>query len=188
MHFLTQWFKQIILASVLMPTVGFAMGVSQAQEQVLVQTSVWTGHYENRPYHNNSQELLNIEWIAPRGYQPFFLDTESWSQSRPWVSEIRWLAGGAVFNNSFSQRSAYLYGGGRYDFWQRDQTRAYAKVTLGLLHGYRGEFRDKIPLNHLGVAPAILPAIGLQHGRLNLEMIPFGAAGVMLNFGFYFPR
>ena len=53
------------------------------------------------------------------------------------------------------------------------------------MHGYRGEFRDKIPFNRIGVAPAILPAIGIDYRRANLELIPFGKAGLMVNIGLH---
>jgi hypothetical protein len=173
---------------VLLPAAAVAFASPAQEGQLLVQTSAWTRHYENRPYHNNDQNLVNLEWIAPQSYRIAWLQTEALAGRLPWTTDIRWLAGAALFENSFSQSSTYLYGGGRYDFWQGSQTRLYAKITLGLLHGYRGEFRDKIPLNHFGVAPAVLPAVGVQHRRVNLELIPFGAAGVMLNIGLYFPE
>ena len=62
----------------------------------------------------------------------------------------------------------------------------YVKVTAGLLHGYRGEFKNKIPLNDAGVAPVILPAVGWQYRRANVELVPFAAAGMMMNVGWVF--
>ncbi|MFU8766035.1 MAG: hypothetical protein ACNA7T_16030, partial [Haliea sp.] len=71
-------------------------------------------------------------------------------------------------------------------FPMTDNTRAYVKLTAGLLHGYRGDFQHKIPLNDLGVAPVILPAVGGEVHNVNLELVPFGASGVMANIGYYF--
>ena len=44
----------------------------------------------------------------------------------------------------------------RFELW-------YFKLTGGLLHGYKEPYDDKIPLNDLGVAPAILPTLGFQY-------------------------
>lgn len=150
--------------------------------ELLVQTSLWTRHYSSDPDHTEKQRLINLEWT--------FADTDNITIERPagsdWRDEIRWLVGGATFKNSFNQQSTYLYAGGRYDYYETPSTRAYAKLTAGILHGYRGEFRDKIPFNRFGVAPAILPAFGVEYHRVNLEMIPFGTAGVMFNIGYVF--
>jgi hypothetical protein len=162
-----------------------ASGLFFEGDRLLVQTSAWTRHYDKRPYHNNKQELINLEWIAPVGYR-FAWQTDPEAVRRvPWAEEIQWLAGLASFKNSFSQRSTFIYAGGRYDFFASGATRLYGKASVGLLHGYRGEYKDNIPFNHFGVAPAILPAFGVEHRRLNLELIPFGAAGVMVNVGIY---
>lgn len=150
--------------------------------ELLVQTSFFTRHYSKDPDHNENQRLINLEWT--------FAETDNVNIQRPsggdWRDDIRWLVGAGTFKNSFDQRSTYIYGGGRYNYYDTETTRAYAKVTAGLLHGYRGEYRDKIPMNRFGVAPAILPALGVEHHRVNLEMIPFGTAGVMFNIGYVF--
>ncbi len=61
-----------------------------------------------------------------------------------------------------------------------------AKLTGGLLRGYKGEYRDKIPLNHLEIAPAALPSIGVQWGRFESDLIIFGTAGMMITAGVRF--
>lgn len=150
--------------------------------ELLVQTSLYTRHWSKDPDHHEKQRLINLEWT--------FAEKDNVNIQRPagsdWRDEIRWLVGGATFKNSFNQQSTYLYAGGRYDYFENETTRAYAKLTAGLLHGYRGEYRDKIPFNRFGVAPAILPAFGVEHHRVNFEMIPFGTAGVMFNIGYVF--
>lgn len=126
-----------------------------------VQTSVWTTHFSPDPEHNNRQDLIGVE--RQEGDD--------------------WLWGGATFRNSFSQRSVYVYRGRQFAL---AETPFYAKLTAGLLWGYRGEYRDKIPLNHLGVAPAILPSVGYRWNALGAEMVLFGVAGAMLNIGYHF--
>jgi hypothetical protein len=154
-------------------------------DRLFLQTSVLSRHYESRPDHNNHQELIGIEWLAPSDYRFQWQKQSSVVQRMPLLREVTWLAGGASFLNSFSQRSTYLYGGGRYNLYVSRQGSIYVKVTAGLLNGYRGESRDKIPFNQYGTAPAVLPALGFQYKRLGVEAIPFGAAGVMVNVGVY---
>lgn len=151
----------------------------------LLQTSLWTTHYTSQPEHNERQELLGLEWQAPAAWRFAWQEEGRALQRMPWLGELQWLAGGASFRNSFSQRSIYLYGGARYDLFEGRATRFYAKLTAGLMNGYRGEYRDKIPLNRFGTAPVLLPSLGLEYRNMNLELVPFGAAGLMLNAGVY---
>ena len=157
-----------------------AADLIRPDDRLLLQTSLWTMHYDPEPDHNNTQELINIEWMGSSSFR------FSWQEETSgWLRDVAWLGGAATFRNSFSQRSNYVYGGGRYDFHDNGRTHVYAKATAGLIHGYRGEHKNKIPLNRHGIAPVVLPAFGIDHGRLNLELIPFGAAGLMLSFGVY---
>jgi tetratricopeptide (TPR) repeat protein len=86
--------------------------------------------------------------------------------------EGRWLAGGAVFSNSFGQPSAYAFAGQRYldpfgfENW-------YLQWTAGLLYGYVGEYEDKVPLNYKGFSPGFVPSLGYRfskriYGQLDL--------------------
>lgn len=151
-----------------------------AEGTLLLKTSLYTRHYRDDPRHNNHQRMVNLEWIADSDYEPTWTDRAFAHSPR-----TRWLVGGAAFRNSFGQQSTYIYGGLRHELTSGQHTSTYVKLTGGLLHGYRGEFRDKIPFNRLGVAPAVLPAIGVDYRRVNLELIPFGKAGLMINVGLY---
>ena len=167
---------------------GQAQGAAE-RGSWLIQTSVWTTHFTPEPDHDNRQRLINVEWLAPDDYRfDWQIGWDDIPRRSGWLADVRWLAGAATFRNSFSQRSYYVYGGGRYDFVDAGPSRVYGKLTAGLLHGYRGEHRDKIPFNRFGTAPAIVPAFGVEHRGLNLEVIPFGTAGMMLNVGFYLNR
>lgn len=160
-----------------------ASGVFLPGDRLLLQTSVWTRHYSPEPDHNNNQDLIGLEWQAPETLRFDWQHDGDAVGRMPWLADVNWVAGVATFRNSFSQRSTYVYGGARYDLHTTANTRVYAKVSAGLLHGYRGEYRDKIPLNRFGVAPAILSAVGVEYRRMNIEVIPFGTAGMMLNLG-----
>ncbi|WP_163559748.1 hypothetical protein [Halomonas sp. NO4] len=134
-------------------------------EHVLVQTSLYTDHFSPDPEHTNNQQLIGLELHNPD----------------------RWLAGGARFNNSFDQASLYLYAGREFPLWEPAQSVTLrAKLTAGLLHGYRGEYRDNIPLNRYGIAPAVLPTLGVRWHRVESDLILFGTAGAMITAGIRF--
>lgn len=124
-----------------------------------VQTSVYTKHFTPRSEHNNNQELIGLERHTENSY----------------------LMGGATFLHSYNQRTYYGYVGKRFDFVG---TPFYGKITAGLLYGYKGEYRDKIPLNRFEIAPAIVPSLGLKYRRLGVEVVLLGAAATMVNIGF----
>ncbi|QJQ94973.1 MULTISPECIES: hypothetical protein [Halomonadaceae] len=128
-------------------------------DHVLVQTSLYTRHFSPDPSHNNDQELISLELHTPD----------------------RWLAGGARFINSHDQESFYVYVGREFPFWQPSENfEIRGKLTGGLLHGYRGEYRDNIPLNRYGTAPALLPSVGMRWGPIEADLIVFGTAGMMV--------
>lgn len=133
-------------------------------DHVLVQASLYTSHFSSDPEHTNNQQLISIELHNPD----------------------RWFTGLARFENSFDQDSHYLYAGRKLPLWSGEKTRVRAKLTAGALHGYRGEYRDKIPFNRHEIAPAILPAVGVRWRRLEADVAVFGTAGAMLTGGFRF--
>jgi hypothetical protein len=126
------------------------------------QTSLYTRHWSPNPEHNNHQKLLNIEF-----------ETAS-----------RWLYGFAQFENSYEQPSQYLYVGRSWPLFGRDWP--YFKLTGGFIHGYKGDFKDKIPLIDLGIAPAIVPAFGLQYKRAFTELQILGNSAITVTAGFSF--
>lgn len=131
---------------------------------VLVQTSLYTDHFNPDPEHTNNQRLIGVELHNPD----------------------LWFTGAARFKNSFNQDSIYLYVGRELPMWESGDTRIRAKLSAGALHGYRGEYRDKIPFNRYEIAPAILPTLGVSWKRLEADLIVFGAAGLMVSAGVRF--
>nr|WP_240618414.1 hypothetical protein [Halomonas heilongjiangensis] len=132
---------------------------------VLVQTSLYTHHHSPDPEHTNQQDLVSVELHNPQ----------------------RWLTGAAWFKNSFDQDSLYLYVGREFPFWKPAESVTFrAKLTAGALHGYRGEYRDKIPFNRYEIAPAALPSVGVQWGRVESDLILFGTAGLLVTAGVRF--
>ena len=124
--------------------------------------SLYTKHFDPDPDHNNDQNLFAVEAV-------FHND---------------WLAGVAVFDNSFGQDSQFIYVGKTWPILRSELW--YVKLIGGLLHGYKEPYEDKIPLNGLGVAPAILPAVGIRYKRVFCELEVAGTAAVTVTAGFSF--
>ena len=125
-------------------------------------TSGYTWHFDPEPYHENHQNLFAVE----AGFSN------------------RWILGASSFDNSYGQNSQFLYLGRK---WQvRQSNHWYVKLRGGLLHGYKEPYEDKIPLNGLGVAPAIIPALGFQYRNFVSEINFAGTAAVTFTFGFQF--
>lgn len=129
-----------------------------------LRTSFYTRHYAPKPEHNNHQKLLGIEYRR----------------------DDAWLLGSAYFRNSFHQPTLYLYAGKEWLLWQHENFRLRGSVTGGLIYGYRDEYRDKIPFNHYGVAPVVLPAVALDYRKFFLELQFFAASGMLAAAGFRF--
>lgn len=175
-----RWFLWIISISC---SAVWLSSVAQASEttrdyRFKVHTSLWTTHFNPKPEHNNTQRLLGLEW-----YGDDFDETE-WQQNRDGLGRAAPFIGAAWFRNSFNQRTIYAYTGFRQDLRTYDNgVQAYAKLTGGFIHGYRGEYRDRIPMNKIGTSPAIVPMFGVHHNSTHLELVVFGASGVMINIG-----
>jgi len=156
--------KPKLLAALLLIQTDQALAEDDTQKDQgfwYAQTSVYTRHYSPDPEHNNHQDLIGIERNQASG----------------------WVFGGATFRNSFRQRSNYAYAGKRYD---SSEYPVYLKVTGGLLQGYRGDYKDKIPLNRYGVAPVIIPSVGTHYGPLAAELVFLGANAAMVTTGVRF--
>jgi len=155
--------KPGFLAALLMIQAAPSLAADDTQDKGFwyAQTSVYTKHYSPDPEHNNHQDLIGIERNQASG----------------------WVFGGATFRNSFSQRSNYAYAGKRFE--SADYP-VYVKLTGGLLQGYRGDYKDKIPLNHFGVAPVIIPSVGAHYGPLGAELVFLGANAAMVTTGVRF--
>jgi len=73
-----------------------------------------------------------------------------------------WLDGVAFFNNSFDQPVVYLFPFGKayHDIWGIEKLTF--KWTAGLLYGYLGEYKKRVPLNYNGFSPAVNVALAYQ--------------------------
>jgi hypothetical protein len=154
-----------IYSLLLMAPTSHALTLNGAQQEDkgfwYAQASVYTKHYSADSDHNNNQELFGLERNEASG----------------------WVFGAVTFRNSFSQRSYYAYAGKRYESANYP---VYIKLTGGLLEGYRGESRDKIPLNRFGVAPVIIPSLGVHYGPVAAELVLLGTNAAMITTGIRF--
>lgn len=133
---------------------------AEEEARRLLQTSIYTRHFRPNPEHNNHQHLVNLEYQRPD----------------------QWIVGASAFDNSFGQATQYVYFGRLFRPLESAPS-MHLKLTGGLIHGYSGQYRDKIPYNTRGVAPAIIPAIGLSGKHVSGEINFFGIAGVMVSMG-----
>ena len=154
------FFGYLLMATILLLASGnsFAMDIKEWR----FQTSLYTKHWDPDPDHVNNQKLLNLEF----------------------ETTTKWIYGFAWFDNSFGQPSQYLYAGYSWRLFRKDW--AYFKLTGGVLHGYKEPYEDKIPLNQLGVAPAIIPTIGFRYKRVFTEFQIAGTAALTITAGFSF--
>jgi hypothetical protein len=127
-----------------------------------VRFSFYTTHFDSDPDHVNNQKLLGSEVVFANDY----------------------LAGLALFDNSFGQSSQFLYFGKYWSLTAADSW--YFKLMGGLLNGYDEPYDDKIPFNGLGVAPAIVPALGYRYRRVFVEANLAGLAALTLTAGMRF--
>lgn len=151
-----------------------------SQSHYSVQTSLWTTHFNNKPYHNNQQRLIGVERFGSN------IATNAIQDRISFFDSATPLAGATLFKNSFHQSTGYAYIGFRQPLIGDYNNNLYVKLTGGVMHGYRGEYRDKIPFNRFGTSVVAIPSAGVQIRRFTAETVLFGAAGVMVNVGYRF--
>ncbi|MEJ8851111.1 ABC transporter ATP-binding protein [Variovorax rhizosphaerae] len=137
------------------PTAAAAFPTLKDGAKWEIAISPYTLHWSNDPEHKNV-------WLV--GLSRLQADGTIW--------------GLVAFSNSFGQPSAYGYYG---HIWEGvlGQPRLYAKLSVGILYGYKGKYEDKVPFNHNGWSPAIIPAVGWRlTPHDGLELAALGTAGL----------
>ncbi len=91
------------------------------------------------------------------------------------------FCGISFFRNSFGQPSAYAFAGWTAPHLLASVPQVYGSVTAGIVYGYVGKYKDKVPLNVGGFSPVIIPALGYRLSpAVALEIQILGTAAVML--------
>lgn len=121
--------------------------------------SPYTYHYQYSPEHKN------VELVGLQHHQ-----------------NNQWFIGGALFSNSFGQPTGTAYVG--YTWSQLfGQSTLYAKVAGGLMYGYVGKYKDKVPLNYNGLSPILIPAMGWKITPSDaIEVSLLGSAGLLFSY------
>lgn len=132
-----------------------------SSKPLMIQAGPYVIHRDYSPEHNPWPLLVGAEWGDPN----------------------RVALGGAAFRNSFYQPCFYLYAAKRW-FLPSVHDNVYLKLSGGPLYGYRGKYEKKVPFNHNGFGLAVLPAIGYQSGRTNVQAVLLGTAAVIFTVGY----
>ena len=93
------------------------------------------------------------------------------------------LCGISLFSNSFGQPSTYVYAGQQFNNLF-GQPHVFLKVTGGIIYGYVGQYKNKVPLNYRGFSPGIIPSLGYkftEHDSVQVKLL--GTAGLMFSYG-----
>lgn len=99
-------------------------------------------------------------------------------------SSDHWLLGASYFRNSFGQPSAYTYLGRRSD-GVLAEPKLFFQWSVGVLYGYKGKYKSKVPLNLNGFAPGGVVSLGWQFdARRSVALHALGDAGVMIQLGY----
>ncbi|RKP49747.1 sn-glycerol-3-phosphate transporter [Pararobbsia silviterrae] len=144
----------------LLSTAGYAEALRSDAEWV-VATNLYNVHYHYDSAHLRYSPLIGVERRRDDG----------------------WLYGGTLFRNSFGQFCQLVYGG---YLWNLGDTGIYGKLIGGVMHGYRGEYRNKVPLNYGGFSPGVLPSLGYRYGPVRIETQFFWTNGLMITGGWAF--
>jgi hypothetical protein len=93
----------------------------------------------------------------------------------------RYFAGAAFFSNSFGQPTQYVYVGAKFRPWD-EQPKFFAKISAGVIHGYKPPYDKKIPINtSSGWGLGVIPSIGWDfNDQFAAQLNVLGAAGLML--------
>lgn len=132
-------------------------GLSASAQAQTAQTSAnlagWTFGYAPYTWHYSDAKKEN-EWEPDEQKHAYV-----WLLQAEKQLDERQLAGLALFNNSFGQFTQYLYYGWRFQPFD-SAPGFYAKLTGGLIHGYREPYHKKIPFNHSsGWGVTAIPAV-----------------------------
>lgn len=133
-------------------------------DQLRLSYGPWSYHFSRSDEHVRFNHLVGVDLLSRR-----------WTVFGAARSQV----GFAAFDNSFGQFSQYLYAGQEWDWTRIGSADVVLGLTAGVLHGYRDQYRDKIPFNRYGVAPAIIPSIGLRWGRFAVTANVLGANGFL---------
>ena len=90
------------------------------------------------------------------------------------------FCGASLFTNSFGQPSIYAYVGRTWPQPLDRFPRLYTRLSAGIMYGYVGEYKNKVPLNVGGFSPAAIPSLGYRlSSQTSVELHLLGTAALM---------
>jgi hypothetical protein len=137
-------------------------------DKLYFQFAYYTLHYHYDPIHKQS----------------YLFDSE-YHFDETWLGG-QWITGIALFQNSFGQFSEYIFGGLQWRPLEEHQP-FYVKLSAGPLHGYEGQYKNKVPFNNSGTGLAIIPSVGYCSGRVCGELVLLGANAALFTIGMTVP-
>jgi hypothetical protein len=140
--------------------------------------------FDGKPYWELLIGPFAVHWSNENDHQHVYLlgIERSLPQAPQWSAADATIWGFSAFRNSFGQPSAYAYYGYSWDNlfghpW------LYAKLSGGILYGYKDQYANKVPFNHDGFGLAIIPAIGIRLTPFDaVQFNVLGAAGMIFTY------
>jgi len=162
-----------IRSSAVLLIMGFSAAVN-AQDAA-------TENHANDPYWKVQIAPFALHWSRNSEHKHvYLLGIERGQPGAPsWTVADETIWGLSVFRNSFGQTSAYAYLGYR---WNNlfGHPALYLKLSGGLLYGYKKPYENKVPFNHNGFSPGLIPTIGYQlTPKDSVQVGALGTAGLV---------
>lgn len=186
-HFFLTHMQRIVMVTGTKPIHALVLGFAITGFAPLAQAALWPEDWTVCPGVDQPADAS----LEGRPLELFFSPyTHHWSASEEHKSvhavSVNWLlpnsrfCGFSLFGNSFGQPSVYAFTGKRWLNPIDSMPNIYFSLSGGIMYGYVGRFKNKVPLNVGGLSPVIIPAVGYRfNGRSAVEMHILGTAGVM---------
>jgi hypothetical protein len=117
--------------------------------------------------------------------------TESEEHSKVWLIGLeqvradKTLSGLAYFKNSFNQPSLFFYPWGRVYRDVLSVPSLRLKWGAGVLYGYVGEYKEKVPFNYKGFSPGLIAAaVWKLDKQKEFQVNLLGTAGLMFSINY----
>jgi len=165
--------KKVFLIIVLCSMLIFMANINTAAERessrekssYMLQTSIYTLHYDPQDYQNNNQRLIGLEYHYPNSN----------------------LYGVSYFKNSYEQPTWYFYFGRYFEIHRFSGFRLTSKLTFGIVDGYDNhDGRYNTWMHQMETFPGIVASIGIKKNSYRLDIIPFADAGITVLLGLEF--
>jgi hypothetical protein len=133
-----------------------------AVDQLRISYAPKAFHFTQDDEYVDWNHIVALEWVT--------LSYRFWGAERS-------LLGFSVFDNSYGQFSQSAYAGLEWDWTRFAGGDVFLALSVGLVHGYKEPYEDKLPLNSaLGVGLTLVPSIGWQRDGLGLAASLVGTA------------